>query len=69
MYKCGKCNKNSKPGEAVNKVVTQTRSVTYENTRKVEKSRPITKRSTGWEIVKEVNFCKPCYSKGINNEN
>ena len=62
MYRCQSCKKNSKPGEAQNKRVIETRKKTYENhIRKGKKV--ITIRSEGSEIVKEVAICSGCASK------
>ena len=66
MYRCQKCNKNSKPGRELHKIVIETRPKEYKNIIKI-KSRKRAKFSTGYEIVKEMGVCKRCRTK-INME-
>lgn len=56
MYRCEECNQVSKPGERLNKIVTQTRFARYtdKSTGKIV--------GQGQEIVKEKGLCISCYN-------
>ncbi len=59
MYRCQKCNNLSSPKDKQNKLVVQTRDVSYNNTIIVnEKPKDIV--SQGWEIVREIKVCNGC---------
>jgi len=69
VFICSKCNKVSKAGEKINKVVTQTRNKTYKNivldykgkiVYNRETKLPVEKISAGYETVKEENRCGDC---------
>ena len=61
MYKCERCNKTSKTGDKLNKIVVQTREKTYLNPDGFDKQGKLKyKISYGNEIVKELNVCNEC---------
>ena len=60
MFKCEKCQKNSKPYEKLHKYPVEVRNKIYQNELKEgRKIKIIT--SCGYEIVKELNVCESCY--------
>ena len=64
MYKCENCNKSSRSGEKLHKVVTQTRVKNYfnENTKVSEK-----KNTVGFETVQEIGICGNCLNETYNS--
>ena len=56
MFKCDKCKRITKSGEKQHKKVVEKRNKTYINIDKYGKE----KRTTGTEIVKEINVCEKC---------
>ena len=59
MFKCGKCNKITKPREKMHKKAISYRDRVYEfKDRKGNVS-----ATYGREIVKEINLCEECFSK------
>lgn len=60
MFKCQKCNKLSKPKETQNKLLVESRNVSYNNIVKDKESKSRAITSSGWEIVKELTVCKKC---------
>ena len=71
MFICDKCHKPSKPRELCNKLILETRPVTYQNKHMVGKPPRTVERTCetkGIEIVKEGHFCSKCYAKEINLE-
>ena len=53
MFRCNKCEMNSKPKEKPNKVVAETRKrLYYDSYKELE--------GVGWEIVKEIFLCNRC---------
>ena len=56
MFKCDKCKRITKAGEKQHKKVVETREKVYINIDKYGKE----KRTTGTEIVKEINVCERC---------
>ena len=51
MFKCDRCKKITKSGEKQTKKVIETRNKNYING---------DKKTTGKEIVKEINLCEKC---------
>jgi hypothetical protein len=62
VFKCGKCNKLSAPGEKQKRVVVQKRQRNYTNYNPRVKQEKVT---VGWEIVKELGLCSSCYSTAV----
>lgn len=66
MFICYKCKNLSKPREQLNKIILETRPVTYYESYKStdDEGNPITVKNKvqghGFETVKEVNVCKNC---------
>lgn len=55
MYKCQRCNFQSRPGHTEEKVITHVRDVKY-----VFNNKKGVKESIGTEIVKELTVCRRC---------
>ena len=62
MFKCELCGKITKAGEKQHKKVVKTRDKTYINIDKNGNE----KKTTGTEIVKEINICEECAMKEDN---
>lgn len=62
MFKCGKCGDQVEARQPQNHIVTQKRHRNYENFIKRNYERKVI-YSQGWEIVKELAVCPPCYTK------
>ncbi len=65
MFRCAKCKQSVGPRVPQVKVVTETRQRSYENVVMVENEKtgrmdPVTVRSEGSEIVREVAMCPQC---------
>jgi hypothetical protein len=59
MYKCERCKQFTKPGEKMEKIVTETRNKIY--MRKNKRGYDV-EAGRGWEIVKESNWGTECYN-------
>ena len=65
MYRCQKCNNLSTAKEKQNKLVVETRNVSYTN-KVIVNEKPKEIQSTGWEIVREIKVCNSCYETRNN---
>lgn len=67
MFKCDNCRKTTKPKERIHSVYEKREKV-YEHKKdvydkKTRKVKTVVKKTNGWEIVKQHNFCKVCFEK------
>ena len=72
MYNCERCGRTTSPGEKTEKVIIKVKIKEYENILRVPTDNPrrreyMTKRSKGYEIVKEEKMCLNCLKDFIEN--
>lgn len=70
MYECqaDKCKKNggtpiTPSKQPLNKIVIDKRPKTYQRIIRKGRGREYTEEIKGWEIVKELSVCAPCYER------
>ena len=70
MYKCqaDKCKKNGGTPvtplkQPLNKIIVEKRPQTYQRVIKRGRQREYIEEIKGWEIVKELKVCAPCYER------